>query len=176
MACRAARRERRASDERRSNKGAVRKSNVTDNDSAKMATSKGVIQGYAAVAAVDSKSQVIVAARAHGPGGEQSVLLPMVKSTESLRTWQTLITADAGYHSEANLKGLYELGVPARIADGLMRRRDERFANQSKYKALADPLWDKTAVAMQSDAKFQPSEFAYDPATGRCICPAGKKL
>jgi len=31
--------------ERRSDKGAIRKSNVTDNDSAKMATSKGVIQG-----------------------------------------------------------------------------------------------------------------------------------
>lgn len=34
-------------EERRSEKGAIRKSNVTDNDSAKMATSKGVIQGYA---------------------------------------------------------------------------------------------------------------------------------
>jgi hypothetical protein len=48
--------------ERRSGKGAVRKSNVTDNDSAKMATSKGVIQGYTAVAAVDSQAQVIIAA------------------------------------------------------------------------------------------------------------------
>jgi transposase len=48
--------------ERRSEKGSVRKSNVTDNGSAKMATSKGVIQGYAAVAAVDSKTQIIVAA------------------------------------------------------------------------------------------------------------------
>lgn len=34
-------------EERRSEKGAIRKSNVTDTDSAKMATSKGVIQGYA---------------------------------------------------------------------------------------------------------------------------------
>jgi len=31
----------------------VRKSNRTDNESAKMATSKGVIQGYTGVAAVD---------------------------------------------------------------------------------------------------------------------------
>jgi hypothetical protein len=37
--------------ERRSEKGAIRKSNVTDNDSAKMATSKGVLQGYTAAAA-----------------------------------------------------------------------------------------------------------------------------
>ena len=66
-----------------------------------------------------------------------------------------LVTADAGYHSEANLKGLYELGVPALIADGLMRRRDERFAEQAKYKALPDPLWDKTAAGKAIDGEVQ---------------------
>jgi len=84
-----------ANAERRSEKGAVRKSNVTDNDSAKMATAKGVIQGYTAVAAVDGKAQVIVAAMAHGSGSEQSVLLPMVDKTNSMRTDQTIVTADA---------------------------------------------------------------------------------
>jgi transposase len=160
-------------EERRSEKGTIRKSNVTDNDSAKMATSKGVIQGYTAVAAVDAKAQIIVAAQAHGSGSEQSALLPILESTATIRTEQTLITADAGYHSEANLKGLYELGVPALIADGLMRRRDERFANQAKYKALPDPLWDKSAAATPSTGKFKPSDFRYDPATNTCICPAG---
>ena len=47
-------------------KGFELKANVTDNDSAKMATSKGVIQGYAAQAAVDSAHQVIVAADVSG--------------------------------------------------------------------------------------------------------------
>ena len=163
-------------EERRSEKGAIRKSNVTDNDSAKMATSKGVIQGYTAVAAVDSKAQVIVAAQAHGSGSEQSVLLPIVQSTCGIRTEQTLVTADAGYHSEANLKGLYELGVPALIADGLTRRRDERFAEQGKYKVLPDPLWDKTPAEKSSAAKFTPAEFRFDPRTNTCLCPAGKRL
>jgi transposase len=162
-----------ASTERRSEKGALRKSNVTDNDSAKMATSKGVIQGYSAVAAVDSQAQIIVAAQTHGSGSEQSVLLPMVEKTDALRTDQTIITADAGYHSEANLQRLYEREVPALIADGLMRRRDERFAEQGRYKALPDPLYDKAAA---SKPKFQPSDFVYDPAARSCICPAGKKL
>jgi transposase len=54
--------------ERRGSKGSIRKSNRTDGDSAKMATSKGVIQGYAGVAAVDGKHQVIVEAQAHGTG------------------------------------------------------------------------------------------------------------
>ena len=162
--------------ERRSEKGALRKSNVTDNDSAKMATSKGVIQGYTAVAAVDDRAQIIVAAQAHGSGSEQSVLLPMVESTAELRTDQTIVTADAGYHSEANLQELYEREVPALIADGLMRRRDERFAGQDRYKALPDPLYDKAAAGRPSNAKFQPSDFTYDPTTRTCICPAGKKL
>ncbi len=162
--------------ERRSEKGALRKSNVTDNDSAKMATSKGVIQGYTAVAAVDGKAQVIVAAQAHGSGSEQSVLLPMVERTNPMRTDQTIITADAGYHSEANLKALHDAGVPALVADGLMRRRDERFASQARYKALPDPLYDKAAAGKPPDAKFQPSDFSYDATTQTCICPAGKKL
>ncbi len=162
--------------ERRSEKGALRKSNVTDNDSAKMATSKGVIQGYTAVAAVDGKAQVIVAAQAHGSGSEQSVLLPMVEKTKALRTDQTIVTADAGYHSEANLQALHDAGVPALLADGLMRRRDERFAAQARYKALPDPLYDKAETNKHSSAKFQPSDFSFDPATNSCICPAGKKL
>jgi transposase len=162
--------------ERRSGKGAIRKSNVTDNDSAKMATAKGVIQGYTAVAAVDGQAQIIVAAQAHGSGSEQSVLLPMVEQTDALRTDQTMITADAGYHSEANLQGLCERGVPALIADGLMRRRDARFADQARYKALPDPLYDKAATGHRPIAKFQPADFTFDPQRGTCICPAGKKL
>ena len=163
-------------EERRSEKSTIRKSNVTDNDSAKMATSKGVIQGYTAVATVDSQTQIIVAAQAHGSGSEQSALLPMVEKTAALRTEQTIITADAGYHSEANLQGLHDAGVPALIADGLMRRRDERFAEQGRYKALPDPLYDKTATGKPASAKFLPGDFVYDPATRSCICPAGKKL
>ena len=162
--------------ERRSEKGTVRKSNLTDNDSAKMATAKGVIQGYTAVAAVDAKAQVIVAAQAHGSGSEQSVLLPMVEKTKALRTDQTIVTADAGYHSEANLQALHDTGVPALVADGLMRRRDERFAAQARYKALPDPLYDKTASGENSQIKFQPADFTFDRATNSCICPAGKKL
>jgi hypothetical protein len=58
--------------ERRGAKGSVRKSNRTDNESAKMATDKGVIHGYTGVAAVDSANQIIVEAQAHGTGSEQA--------------------------------------------------------------------------------------------------------
>jgi transposase len=164
--------------ERRSAKGAVRKSNVTDNDSAKMATSKGVIQGYTAVAAVDDRHQIIVAAHAHDSGSEQAVLLPVIRQTEQIRNDQTMMTADAGYHSEDNLKLLCEGRIPALIADGLMRRRDARFKNQARYKALPDPLYDKGATLSQEDAdtRFRPKDFRYDPIANTCICPAGQSL
>jgi transposase len=161
--------------ERRGAKGSVLKSNVTDNDSAKMATQKGVVQGYTAVAAVDAKSQIIVAAQTLGSGSEQAILLPMVEATAHLRSADTLITADAGYHSEENLRALCDGGVPALIADGLMRRRDARFATQARHKTKPDPLYDKRAPK-KTHGKFQPRDFAFDSVTGDCFCPAGKKL
>lgn len=161
--------------ERKGATGRILKSNVTDNDSAKMATSKGVIQGYTAVAAVDSACQVIVAALAHGSGSEQSTLLPTVKRTNAVRNPNTLITADAGYHSEANLQGLHDQGIPALVADNLMRKRDERFATQDKYKALPDPLSDKGEMK-KGTKLFSPKDFQVDAATNTCICPAGQHL
>ena len=47
------------------------KSNITDNDSAKMTTSKGTIQGYTGIAAVDKKHQIIIDAQVFGSGQEQ---------------------------------------------------------------------------------------------------------
>jgi transposase len=158
-------------------KGPERKSNLTDNDSAKMATAKGVIQGYTGAAAVDSACQIIVAAHAHGSGSEQSLLLPMIGHARRFASADTIMTADAGYHSEANLKQLHEQGIAALIADGLMRRRDERFREQAKHKAKPDPLANKVPVVKSpTSGKFQPSDFHYNPATQECICPAGKTL
>jgi transposase len=162
-------------EDRKGSKGAIRKSNRTDNESAKMATSKGVIQGYTGVAAVDARHQIIVEAQAHGTGSEQELLIPVVKAMQETLTADSLITADAGYHSEANLKQLANMKIEALIADNNMRSRDERFAEQGKYKALPDPIHDKGGKPKQA-ARYQPKDFDYDPQTGTCICPAGKQL
>ena len=58
--------------------GGVRQSNRTDNASAKMATSTGVLQGDTGVAAVDDRTQIIVVAQAYGTGSEHDLLLPAV--------------------------------------------------------------------------------------------------
>ena len=162
-------------DERRSAKGKPRLSNRTDNESAKMATGKGVLQGYTGVAAVDAKVQIVVDAQAHGTGSEQELLLPVVAAAAPFRTPQTVICADAGYHSEANLKALAEGGVDAYVCDTDYRSRDARYAGQASHKAKPDPLWDKTRRDRQARC-FRPADFTLADDHSHCVCPAGKKL
>ena len=153
----------------------VRLSNRTDRESAKMATSKGVIQGYTGVAAVDAQHQIIIDAQAHGTGSEQELLLGVVTATQAHATPGTLYTADAGYHSEANLKALAARKIDALIADNGMRQRDERFKDQARHKAKPDPLYDKAHP--KTPAKhYRPRDFQYDAQAGTCLCPAGKSL
>jgi len=56
---------------RQGKRGKEIQSNITDNQSAKMKTSHGVIQGYNCQALVDSKHQIIVHAEAFGNGQDE---------------------------------------------------------------------------------------------------------
>lgn len=161
-------------------KGQELKTNVSDPDSAKMATGKGVIQGYAAQAAVDSEHQVIVAAEVTGSGSEQAMLLPMVKASAAFRNPGTLITADAGYYSTENLQALAEQNIDALIADNQMRQRDERCEGQDKHKARPDPLYRKMPTGQGQTTRkirlYRPEDFRVSEDQSHCICPAGRKL
>lgn len=165
---------------RHNRKGQELKTNVTDPDSAKMATGKGVIQGYAAQAAVDSARQIIVAAEVIGSGSEQAMLLPMVQACQELRKTETLITADAGYHSSENLQALAEQNIDALIADNQMRQRDERFEAQGQHKAKGDPLYEKKPTGQRPQGQkirlYRPEDFKVSEDQSHCICPAGRKL
>ncbi|MEW6037541.1 MAG: IS1182 family transposase [Pseudomonadota bacterium] len=151
-------------------------SNLTDNESAKMATGKGVIQGYPGVSVVDEQNQIVVEAQAHGTGSEQALLMPAVEAVEGLRTPETVITADAGYHSEANLERLAEAEIPAYLPDNDYRQRDARYAGQEAHRAKPDPLYDKRPQQKKAGGQFQVSDFRIDPEQRTCLCPAGKAL
>ena len=162
-------------EDREGTRGSVRKSNLTDNESAKMATDKGVQQGYCGVAVVDAAHQIIVEASAHGTGSEQALLIDVVDACADQRTAHTLITADAGYHSEANLAALAARNINALIADGQMRQRDERFADQNKHTSKPHPLHDKSGKAKQSSV-FSVDDYVIAPDHAYATCPAGKRL
>jgi hypothetical protein len=153
------------------------KSNLTDNESAKMKTGHGVIQGYAGEAVVDGKHQVIVHAEAFGAAQEHDLLLPMLAGVEQHfgpQIWQQAkVTADAGFHTEQNLKQLQERKVDAYIADNRMRKRDPRFQDTEKYRARHKQdlrQWRGTPRT------FQNHDFHYDAEHQACVCPAGKSL
>ena len=162
-------------DRKGSKKGSVRLSNRTDNESAKMATGKGVVQGYTGVATVDEKTQIVVDAQAHGTGSEQELLLPVIDATAAHRNADTIITADAGYHSLANLKDLEMRKIEAYIPDNGYRKRDERYADQDVHTAKPDPLWNKAKQTKKTKC-FKPADFHLAADHSHCICPAGKRL
>lgn len=68
------------------------------------------------------------------------MLLPVAQATRQIATPDALYTANTKYHSETNLKALTEENIPILIADAGMHWRDWRFKDQTKYKALPDPL------------------------------------
>src|SRR5574341_871224 len=124
-------------------RGTERKSNITDPDSAKMATAQGVIQGYNGVAVVDARHQIVVHAEALGEGQENHLLKPMVQATrESFQAIgcsadvfaQATLTADSGYHSKPSMEYVADSALDAYVADRDMRRRDPAFANAGRYK------------------------------------------
>ena len=90
--------------------GKVKKSHLIDNESAKMVSSHGVVQGYNGVTVVDAKHQVIVKAEAYGDGSEQETLKPMVEGVDQIFKQmghdhiykEVKLIADSGFHSEAN--------------------------------------------------------------------------
>ena len=112
------------------------KSNITDNESAKMVTSHGTIQGYNGQALVDSKHQIILHGEAFGSGQDHKHLPPVVDGAkENLKTLGhsedyfkgKVLSADTGYHSQTNLCKCEEEGLDAFIPDREFRKRDPRF-------------------------------------------------
>lgn len=159
------------------------KSNITDNESAKMTTSKGTLQGYTGVAAVDSKHQIIVDAQAFGEGQEHHVLQPVLKAIETRyrrlgihpRIYQTgaRITADTGYANEANMRYLHDNRINGYIPDNQFRKRDPKFA---EYKTTHSTRPATTKQPTPAEGVIPASEFAFDPVKKTCTCPAGKAM
>jgi transposase len=157
------------------------KSNMTDNESAKMKTSNGTIQGFNGVATVDKKHQVVIDAQAFGSGQEQHTLELVLDAvgerynrlliSEDIYADETIVTADTGFASEQNMKYLKEKGINAYVPDNKFRSRDPKFQNQKeKYGKQHQDDKNKTAK------RFSPDEFDYDPINNTCICPAGNPI
>lgn len=156
-------------------------SNVTDNESAKLTTSHGVLQGYNANAMVDEKHQVIVHADAFDKGEDSTHMEPMLKGTkekleaigrqDSLKDIQ--ISADTGYYSVKNLESCRELEVDAYVPDPQFRKRDIRFKDSGRHRRSVDKRHERYKSKKRW---FTVDDFKFDNRTGKLICPAGEAL
>ena len=157
------------------------KSNITDNESAMMTTSKGTIQGYNGVASVDKKHQIIIDAQAFGEGQEHHTLQPVLEIikdryqrlgfSDNLYDENIIVTADTGFANEANNKYLHENGINAYVPDNRFRSRDPKFAKQkSKYGKRSDYKKIKTTSVISA------TEFNLDPKNKSCTCPSGETM
>jgi transposase len=156
-------------------------SNVTDNESAKMTTSHGVLQGYNANAIVDEKHQIVVHAEAFGKGEDSSNMAPILEGAkEKLEAigWEEplkdkQISADTGFYSVNNLEACKEEEVDAYIPDPQFRKRDVRFTDAGRHRRSVDKRHEKYKSKKRW---FTVDDFHFDNRTGKLICPAGEAL
>ena len=140
------------------------KSNVTDNESAMIHSSKGNIQGYIGIAVADAKNQIIISAQAIGSANETSCLPEMLdKTAENLKGAEVkpieegkkqTILGDPNYFSEDNLRACEERGLDAIIPDSQEKRR----------------------VCPDGQRRYEISDFHYEKETDTYECPQGKSL
>ena len=158
-------------------------SNVTDNESSKMATSHGVVQGYNANAMVDEEHQVIVHAEVFGDGSDGKHIKPMLEGAkENLQDVghdsdvlkDKIVTADTSYFSRENLIACKDEEVDGYIPDQHFRKRDVRFKDVKRHRRSLDKHHTKHKPKKQQ--YFTVEDFKFDNETGKLICPAGKPL
>jgi len=165
---------------KRGSNGKEIQSNAVDNESVKLPSSHGVVQGYNAQALVDSKHQVILAAEAFASQDHEN-LKPMLddakKNLVAIGKEPTFfegkeLTADSNYHSLNSLTVCKDEKLDAYIPDIQFRKRDPRFADQERFK-------DGVHGRQRPDPKPSPftvADFYFDAARLVYLCPQGKEL
>lgn len=160
---------------KRGKQGHELQSKVTDNESAKMFTAHGVLQGYNSQALVDAKHQVIVHAEAFGNGQDYGHVTPMLEGAKAHVQAIGLgedyfagksLSADSNYHSEENLRTCVQEQLDAYIPDSHFRQRDPRFATQARHQPQPPP----------PNEKFTEADFRYEQEQDCYWCPGGKGL
>ncbi len=147
-------------------------SNITDNESCKMHSSHGTIQGYNAQALVDDKHQVIIHGEAFGDSQDHSLIKPMLdRAKENIKDIGKdedyfegkILTADSNYHDPDNLKKCDEEKIDAYIPDKRFRSRDSRFR--------------KGRIQIRGKVgRFNLKDFSYNKGKDEYHCPNGKVL
>jgi transposase len=147
-------------------------SNITDNESCKMVSSHGTIQGYNAQALADNKHQVILHAEAFGDSQDHHLIPPMLdgakENIEAIGESEDyfedeILVADSNYHDPINLNKCDEEKLDAYIPDKRFRKRDPRFQGEQKGRS-------------RNVDRLTLADFQHNEDTDEYCCPNGKPL
>ena len=110
-----------------------------------------------------------------GAARSKSCCRRLLDALEQLRAQHTIIRADSGYHSEANLKQLEAASIEAFIPDNGYRKRDARYEGQEQHRAKPDALWDKSEKATHKPRScFGPRDFQVADDLSHLHLPGGQ--
>jgi transposase len=146
-------------------------SNITDNESAKLHSSHGMIQGYNGLAMVDGKRQIIVAAEPVSSVHEGEHLAEVLDQAEQNAASAGMgekalegagLLVDTSYYSEENIKLCDERRMDAYIPDSQFRSRDPRFPRTNRRR--------------EHKGLFAQDRFRFDAKRKVYVCPNGKQL
>lgn len=135
--------------------------NFTDPESRIQKASNEYLQGFNAQAAVDSDNQIIVAQAVTNQPPDAEHLLPMLDLVKAnCGSAPTMASADAGYLSEQNLKGVELRGIDPYIAPGRFKHgqtppscRGRPRANMTAKERMARKLGTKAGAKVYSRRK-----------------------
>ncbi|MEN8232715.1 MAG: transposase, partial [Thermodesulfobacteriota bacterium] len=85
----------------------------------------------------------------------------------------TKLTADSGFHTEANMKMLAGEKIDGYVADRMFRKRDPRFIAIDHYKERHRK---ERARIEGRKGLFKTVDFTFAKDFSYCICPSGKRL
>ena len=146
------------------------KSNITDNESGFIKSSKGYIQGYNGISVVDSGNQIIMAAEVTGTVAESGMFPEMMDRLEENMKEATgkdeplrnaLVEGDTGFFTEGNLQEAAKRGIDVLIPDPQFRKRDPHFDGRKCH---------------SEKKRYGLDDFTYDEKNKCYHCPNGNIL
>jgi len=148
--------------------------NFTDPESRIMKTKDGFIQGYNAQAAVDAEHQIIVSCDLTNQGTDSAQLLPLIDQIKAnTEVLPKQVSADAGYASDANLKGLEEREIDGFVAAAGRSTAPRRLLQGKPRRAAGSPPWPKRLPARAMTARIGCASRRSSRCLGRSSRHAG---
>ena len=146
--------------------GAREQANLTDPDSRLMTQKGGFVQGYNAQVAVESESQVVVAALVSQNPDDRNLLLPVLEEARRQQVEPLEVLADAGYWNGEALQAPVLQNTTLWVPPERQRRADQPLPANSPKSAFADSMRERLRTP-QGRQTYRRRQAIVEPVFGR---------